>query len=379
MKRFLKWFRGYIKATDKLLFLLCVIASLYGIVLIASSTGGFSSSQTIIQIVATVLGIGIFILVSSIDTDTFTDNSRIIYILSVALILTLIKWGVQDDTGNRAWLRFGSVGIQPAEIVKVTYAIVLVKVFISAKERHGLNSPLTILKTAAVFGVLFVLIVAISSDLGSALIYLFMFIVMLFAAGISLWWFAAGFGVIVALAPLLWKFVLRQDQKDRILAPYDPSIDPTGLNILWQSNQSKAAIANGGFTGQGLFHGTMTQSGSVPQQSTDFIFTVAAEELGFIGCIAIAVILLIIIARCVYVGVKSNYTLGYLLSFTIAAMLLSQMLINIGMCLGLTPVVGLTLPFFSYGGSSVITSWTAMGLIAGIKMRPKPESFRNYY
>ena len=380
MKRFFLWLGRYLKQTDKVLLILCLLASTYGIVLIASVTGGFSSSSTIIQIVATVLGVGLFILFSSFDTDTLTDNARLLFILSVLFLLTLIPFGEgYDDTGNRAWLRFGRIGIQPAELIKVTYAITLAKVFVSAREKHGINSPLTILKTAAVFGVLFVLIVVISSDLGSALIYLFMFIVLLFAAGVSLWWFAAGAGALVAIAPLLWNFVLRTDQKDRIMAPYFPSVDTSGLGILWQTNQSKAAIANGGFIGQGLFHGTMTQSGSVPQQYTDFIFTAAAEELGFIGCIAVAVILLLIIARCVYVGIKSNYSMGYLLCFVFGAMLLSQMLINIGMCLGLTPVVGLTLPFFSYGGSSVITSYAAMGIVAGIKMRPKPESFRYSY
>ena len=379
MKRFFFASLQYFKKTDSFLLIISLISSIYGIILIGSSTGSFSSSQSIIQIAATIIGIGLFVMFSLIDIDIFADKSKWMYVFCILFICTLIPWGVADNTGNRAWLRFGAVGVQPAEIVKIPYAIVLAKTLIQAKEKHGVNSPLTIIKSVIVFAILFVLIIVISSDLGSALVYFFMFAVVLFLGGVSLWWFAAGAGILAALIPIIWTQFLSENQINRILAPYDSSIDPTGLEVTWQANQSKAAIANGGLTGQGLFHGTMTQSGSVPQQHTDFIFSAAGEELGFIGCMVIVALLVIIIARCVYVGVKSNYSLGLLFCSAIGAMFLFQTLENIGMCLGLTPVVGLTLPFFSYGGSSVITNYAAIGIVAGIKMRPKPASFRRLY
>jgi rod shape determining protein RodA len=377
LKRFFLWLGRYLKQTDKVLLILCLLASTYGIVLIASVTGGFSSSSTIIQIVATVLGVGLFILFSSFDTDTLTDNARLLFILSVLFLLTLIPFGEgYDDTGNRAWLRFGRIGIQPAELIKVTYAITLAKVFVSAREKHGINSPLTILKTAAVFRG------AVRADrgdflrLGSALIYLFMFIVLLFAAGVSCGGLPPG-PVPWSLSPRCcgtW-FCARSEGPDH--GPYFPSVDTSGLGILWQTNQVGRHRQRRVYR-TGLFHGTMTQSGRCPSSTRLYLYGrrrgAGLYRLHRRGRDPASD------HRPVRLrGHQVQLLHGLLLCFVFGAMLLSHMLINIGMCLGLTPVVGLTLPFFSYGGSSVITSYAAMGIVAGIKMRPKPESFRYSY
>ena len=228
------------------------------------------------------------------------------------------------------------------------------------------------------FAVLFGLIVVISGDLGSALVYLFIFIIMMFMAGLKWYWFLIAGTSVVALWPIIWEHLMTQNQKDRIMAIYDPSIDPTGLGITWQTTRSKTALGSGQIFGQGLFQGEMTQTGRVPQQHTDFIFSVAGEELGLIGCLVIVILLALIIIRCIYVGVKSNGYLGFLVCIGIASMLIAQTLDNIGMCIGLTPVVGLTLPFFSYGGSSIITLFASMGIVSGIKMRPKSSGMRSY-
>ena len=198
---------------------------------------------------------------------------------------------------------------------------------------------------------------------------------MLFAGGVKLYWFGIAAGAVAAITPFLWNNFLADYQKERIIAPYNPSIDPTGLGITWQANQSKAAIASGELFGKGLFQGDRTQSGSVPQQQTDFIFAVAGEELGFIGCLTIVTLLSIIIIRCIMVGLRSNSRMGMTICFGIAAMLTFQTLENVGMCLGLTPVIGLTLPFFSYGGSSIITLFAAMGIVSGIRMHRNPQIF----
>ena len=135
------------------------------------------------------------------------------------------------------------------------------------------------------------------------------------------------------------------------------------------------ALASGRIFGTGLYQGTQTQSGSIPYQHTDFIFAVAGEELGMIGCLVIIALLTAIIVRCVRTGLRSQSNLGALVCIGIAAMLAFQTLENIGMCIGVAPVIGLTLPFFSYGGSSIITMFAAMGIVSGIKMRPKPTMF----
>ncbi len=370
----------YIKQSDMLLLALCLFSTVYGIILIDSSTRHLSnSSHVYTQIVALFIGIGLYIVFSLLDIDTIADKSKILFVLSILFISTLFIWGVEGDTGNKAWLRFGTFGIQPAEVVKIPFVIIIAKMISDFKERRMLNAPASFLKIALVFAVLFVLIIVSSRDLGSALIYLFIIAVMLFVGGIDFKWLLLA-GVIVAAAIwIAWNSdLLSTLQKERIMAPYDPSIDPKGLGVKWQPNQSRIAIAAGNFVGQGLLNGTLTQAGKVPKQHTDFIFSVAGEELGFIGAFAIIFLLMAIIVRCFQVGIRSNNTIGLLVCTGFSAMLIFQTFENIGMCLGLTPVIGLTLPFFSSGGSSIITVFAAMGIVSGIKMRPKPARFRSY-
>ncbi len=361
-----------------LLLALCIFSAIYGIILIRSATKHMlDNSYVYTQVVSLVIGVGLFVIFSLLDIDNIADKSKILYVLSILFISTLFIWGV-EISGNKSWLRFAGFGIQPAEIVKIPFTIILAKMLSDYKERRTLNAPISILKIILMFGVLFMFIIISSRDLGSALVYLFILVVMLFVGGIALKWLLAGFAIVGAFTPLVWKFFLTEGQKARIMAPYDPLIDPTGLNELWQTNQSKYAIMGGDFLGQGLFKGVMTQAGDVPVQHSDFIFSVAGEELGFAGAIVIILLLMAVITRCIYVGIKSNNTIGMLVCTGIASMLIAQTFENIGMCLGLTPVIGLTLPFFSSGGSSLITMFAAMGVVSGIKMRPKPMRARNY-
>ncbi len=372
----------YIKQTDMVLLSLCLLSSVYGIILIESATRHMSYSNDVyIQIVALFIGIGLYIIFSLFDIDTIADKSKILYVLSILLISTLFLWGVEGGTGNKAWLRFGSgsFGIQPAEIVKIPYVIILAKMISDYKERRTLNAPISILKLALAFAVLFGLIILASGDLGSALVYLFILAVMLFVGGVDAKWILLAAILVAAAIWIAWHSdLLSADQKKRIQAPYDPLIDPKGLDVKWQTNKSKLAIAAGNFLGKGLFKGPMTQSGGVPEQDTDFIFSVAAEELGFAGAFLIVCLLMAIIIRCIQVGIKSNNNIGLLVCTGLASMLIFQTFENIGMCLGLTPVIGLTLPFFSSGGSSLVTLYAAMGIVSGIKMRPMPVRFRSY-
>jgi rod shape determining protein RodA len=203
-------------------------------------------------------------------------------------------------------------------------------------------------------------------------VYLVIFIVMLFAAGLKLRWFGLGLLVFAAASPIFWN-MLGDYQKERILAPYFPEVvDPSGLGVTWQANQSKIALASGGLKGAGLYSGIQSQSDALPFKHTDFIFAVAGEELGLIGCLAIIVLLTAVILRCIYVGIKCNDPKGMLVCMGFAGMLIFQTFENIGMCVGLTPVIGLTLPFFSYGGSSILTLFAAMGVVSGIWFRRKP-------
>jgi rod shape determining protein RodA len=331
-----------------------------------------------VQIGALFLGIALFVLFSYIDIDIIADKSWLLYIFSMIFIYTLEFWGEgAQDWGNRAWLRFLGIGIQPAEVVKVTFAIIIAKMIVNYKERKSLNSIVSLFQILLVFASIFGLIIWVSADLGSAIIFAFMLATMLFIGDVKLRWFALGGTILAALSPLLWN-LMEPYQQLRIVAPFRPDdYDPDRQGVLWQANQSVRAIAGGEFYGQGLGNGRITQAGIIPEQHTDFIFSAAGEELGFLGCMFIVILIIAIISRCFYIGVKSNNSLGLLVCTGLAAKLIAQAFENIGMCLGLLPVIGITLPFFSYGGSSLVTCFAAMGIVSGIKMRPKPIRFRN--
>ncbi|MBQ5749398.1 MAG: FtsW/RodA/SpoVE family cell cycle protein, partial [Oscillospiraceae bacterium] len=216
-----------------------------------------------------------------------------------------------------------------------------------------------------------------SWDDGIALNYILIFVIMAFTGGVGGGWFLAALGTLLVLSPIVFS-KLDTYQQERILVLFDPTIDPMATGIRWQMNRSLRMLKNGGMAGQGLFNGSMVQSGSLSAQHTDFIFSSAGEELGMIGCLLILLILCAIILRCVQVGIKSENYMNRLICLGIAGLLTSQIAVNVGMCLGVFPVVGLTLPFISYGGSSIVTMFAAMGIVSGIYMRPAPDSSARY-
>jgi rod shape determining protein RodA len=373
----------FFREADMFLLIFAVLSSVYGIILINSITRNFppGGNEVYVQIGAMTIGFGLFVVFSYIDIDIIADKSKLIFVFSILLISTLLIWGVGGDEihGRRAWLRFLGIGIQPAEITKVPFIIIIARMIATFREQRTLNSFLSVLQIFIVFAIMFGFVLIVSEDMGTALVYLGILVIMLFAGGLKLRWFAIAAGLLTAMTPFLFDRVLSVKQQNRILAPYIPHIiDPTRQFELWQPDRSIEAIATGGITGQGLGNGRLTQTArAIPAQHTDFIFSAAGEELGFIGCMVIVILLVTIIIRCVYIGAKSNNPLGLLVCTGIAAMFIAQTIINIGMSLGIMPVIGVTLPFFSYGGSSIVTCFAAMGIVSGIKMRPKPARFRS--
>lgn len=380
MKKNFSYIEDFFKRADMLLFFLCLGCAIFGIVLISSASASYeggSSKYILIQVIALLIGITLFVLLTIIDVDIIASNWVFLLVFNILFLLILIPFGQgSEETGNNGWLRFFGFGIQPSEVVKVVYIVLQAKQITYLKEYKNLNSPLSIIQLGAHFVLMFGLIIVVSSDLGSALVFLFIFAAMLFAGGLKIYWFLLAFASVAALTPVIWENFLSQNQRDRILAPYDPTIDPSGFGITWQSRQSKLALASGRLTGTGLFNGPQTQSAALSQKHTDFIFAAAGEELGMIGCLIIITLLVLVIIRCVYIGLKSHSTMGMLVCFGVAAMVFFQTFENIGMCVGLAPVIGLTLPFFSYGGSSLFSLFAAMGLVSGVKYRPKPVKFR---
>lgn len=375
LKKFLPQLRDFVHRADMFLFTMSVICALYGIVVIASATKSYengSAQFVIVQTLALVLGILLFIAMTVIDVDIFAQHWTWLYGLSALLLLSLIPFGAVSDTGNNGWLRFFGIGIQPTEIVKLAFIIVLAKQLAYLKDYKNLNSVTSVAQIVGHFILMFGLILVTAQDLGSALVYFFIFAVMLFVAGVKIYWFIMGAAAIVCMVPIFWTYFLEDYQRNRILAPYDSSIDPDNTGINWQQNQSKIALASGQLTGTGLGEGTQSQSNAIPGKHTDFIFAVIGEELGLIGACLVLLLLMIIVVRCIQVGLRSGSTMSMLVCFGVAATVVFQTFENVGMCIGIAPVVGITLPFFSYGGSSLFSMFAAMGLVSGIKYRPKP-------
>lgn len=367
--------RDFIKKADMVLLLLCIVTTIFGIVVISSATAAMGSSQYVsVQAVALVLGIAIYILLTLIDVDIIAERRELLLIFCVLFIGCLYFWGIEGGTGNKSWLDIPliPINIQPAEICKIFFIVIMAKLM--SVNQNSLSSPLTIGKLGALTLFFFLLIVLVSSDAGVALTYIFIFIIMAYVGGINIMWFVGGFAALAACVPVLWPF-LQDYQKNRILVLFNPSIDP---DTYWQTERSLRYIQNGGISGQGLYNGAMVRGKAMGAQHTDFIFSAIAEELGMLGCVAVLLLLSAIVIRCIYVGIKSENYMNRMICIGIAGMLLFQIVINIGMCLGVLPVIGLTLPFISYGGSSIVTMFMAMGVVSGIHMRPAPDVNARY-
>ena len=379
MKLKLSDIREFLRRADILLFVLCLAASILGIVIISSATRSYNRpSMVYVQIAALIIGIILYFLFTVIDADIIADQWPLLLVAEIVLLLLLIPFGDAGDTGNRSWIRFLGIGIQPSEVVKVIYIVLSAKHISFLRDYRNLSSPLSVFQIAAHFGILFLMILGISGDLGNALIFFFIFFVTMFVSGLKLYWFLFGAAGLAVLIPLAWNNVLSVRQKERILAPYDPTIDPDGYVVNWEPRQARLALSSGRLTGTGLYQGTQTQSDAIDSKHADYIFAAVGEELGMIGCIVVIVLLTAIILRCVYVGIHSRSTFGMLVCFGVASAFTFQTFVNIGMCLGLTPVIGVALPFFSYGGSSLFTSFAAMGLVSGIHYKPKPTRYTSF-
>ncbi len=369
----------FFRRGDLILLFLCVVTTIFGMVIIASATHYSGSSRyLVVQGAALVLGIGLYIAVSLLDVEILAEHRELLLAFNVLFMSLLLVWGVEGNTGNRAWLDLPMlpVNIQPAEICKITFVIALAKTM--SNHRNKLSSVKSMAAITIQTVLMMGLILVISKDAGSAIVFLFIFLVVAFVGGVRAWWFLIGLLIAAAVFPILWKYFVRADQKNRILMFFDPTIDPQGKGVRWDTNRSIAMLSGGGISGQGLFKGAMLQNHAIAAQHTDFIFSAIGEELGILGCLFTLLLLSAIVARCVHVGLKTPNYMNRLICFGIAAILVLQILINVGMCIGVFPVIGLTLPFVSYGGSSVVTLYLAMGLISGIHMRPDPEARSPY-
>ncbi len=381
MHRYLVELKDFPKKGDMFLLILCVVVASFGVVAVTSATSAAKFDGNFryiaIQTAAIILGVIVYALVSSIDLDFLSEHRGLMVAFNTLLLLMLIPFGTDNDSGNRSWLDIPLVPvmIQPAEICKITYILIMASVM--AEHQNNVSSLPSIMHMVLHLGLLVGLNLVLSSDMGVSLIFVFIFIGMTFAGGVSIWWFVAALSGIGAAFPVLWQF-LDQYQRNRILILFDESIDPMGINERYHAKINLQSITGGGLTGQGLFNGNRTQGGNLFAQHTDYIFSSMGEELGFVGCVIIMLMELAIIARCIYVGVRCEDYMRRVVCFGAASALMFQVMINVGMCIGVMPVIGLTLPLISYGGSSVVTIFGMLGLVSGAYARPQRLSHERY-
>ena len=379
MRRALQTVWNVFRKGDLILLLLCVVTSAFGCLCIASATNHQETIRyVIIQAAAIMLGVGCYVGVSAIDLDFVSEHRRVLVVFNIFLLLLLIPFGVDFNSGNKSWLNLPlmPVSIQPAELCKITFVLILASVMASHQQR------ISSVKSVVLMGVhLFILVgtnVLISNDAGVSLIFVFIFIGMAFAGGVSMIWFLIGGGALVVSAPIIWNYLMDEYQRKRFEVLWNPAVDPMGLKERYHSMRSLKSLTGGGLMGQGLFNGNRTQIGALPAQHTDYIFSAIGEEMGYIGCILVLLLLLAIIVRVIQVGARSQNYLRRMVCFGAAMALIFQVCSNVGMCIGVTPVIGLTLPFISYGGSSIVSLYAMLGLVSGVYARPAPRSHELY-
>lgn len=381
MHRFIEELKDFSKKADWVLLILCLVTAGFGLIVIASATNApkfeGNARYIIIQLVAIGLGVLMFALVSSIDVDVISEHRAAMVVFNTILLLMLIPFGTDNNTGNRSWLDFPliPVNIQPAEICKITYILIMASVM--ASHQNNISGIPSVMHMVLHLGLLVGLNMALSRDAGVSLIFVFIFIGMAFGGGVSLWWFALAIGAIAAAIPVVWP-LLGEYQRERILVLINPEFDKMGTGARYHSKINLQSLTGGGLTGQGLFNGNRTQGGNLFAQHTDYIFSSIGEELGFFGCVIVMLLELAIIARCVYVGVRCQDYMRRQICYGAASALMFQVMINVGMCIGVMPVIGLTLPLISYGGSSVVTIFAMLGLVSGAYARPQSLSHERY-
>ena len=385
--------REFFKKGDIMLLFLCLLSSGYGLLLIFSATRYENSYKSVIvQFIGIILGVVAYMLITFVDLQLFIDKHwKPTLIASIILILLLLTPLGLSVGGNLNWLAISKIipgfplNLQPNEIVKLPFILLLSLQITKIQDQGRDISSLPSLIQIGGFTVFMLgLIAVVCGDMGMCVIYMMIFVFMAWASGVKVRWFILVGGGLILAAVILWLFILPDTKwwndyrimRFRVVLDHD--LDP--MNKGYQQTRSLLAIGSGQLFGQGYLQGPYTQSTSpstLPARQTDFIFAVCGEELGLVGCILLLLVLGSVVLRCIWVGRHASTPFDAYVCMGVAGMLLVQIARNVGMCLFVPPVMGLTLPFISYGGSSIITLFAAMGLVSSVKARTLPSWLRD--
>lgn len=351
-------YKSWWRKLDYLLLFLMIILTIFGFIIISSANRENPESNELNrQVIYFFVGLIFMGIFTAIDYELLAGFERYIYVVNVLLLIVVLFYG-KTVMGATRWISLGGFTFQPSEFVKV-FVIISIAVHLS---REDALKPEKLVGTLLYVGLPMALIIS-QPDLGTALVLVAILMVMLFVRGFNPIYILGFCALGIGLAPLF----LKEYQKQRILSFLNPESDPTGSG--WTIIQSIVSIGSGKFWGKGLFLGTQTQLQFVPEHSTDFVFSVVGEELGFVGAASLIILYFILLWKMIRIARESKDMVGSLIATGICAMFFFHIFVNVGMTTGLMPVTGLPLPFISYGGSSLITNMIAIGLLLNISLR----------
>lgn len=380
---------NYFKQFDYPLFAAVLLLSAYGIIALRSALGNPGNADTLLPGISNVwlkqiicLGIGIIaaIVISAIDYKDFKTLGIALYLGSIALLVLVLIIG-EERNGTTGWIEVPFIGgFQPSELAKVAYVVIVPLFFERLKEGKNIGKNAVKL---IIYALLPIGLVLLQPDVGTAMVFVFAFVVLLFIYGIPYKYFLIAIGVFAAAAPVVWLYVLPMKRFDhirsRILAFIFPENDLLGTGL--QVYRSKATIGSGRIFGKGIFHGLQEGPTSslfkVPENETDFIFSVIGEEMGFVGSVIFVLIVFFLLFRIIQISVSARDFYGSYMAVCVAAMLGFHFIENIGMCIGVMPVTGIPLPFVSQGNSSLIANYLNIGILLSVSMRRKKTIFNS--
>ena len=353
--------------------LICTILLVaIGLVALTSATQNSNYEELQRQIMWLVISLPIMIIIIFIDYNFIAKLSPILYGIIIILLIGVLF--TEPINGATSWFNIGGASIQPAEFAKII-CILMLALVMTKIQKNGKDEISRISRLLLVLLIFLVptLLIIKQPDYGTAISFIMALIFMLFTAGIKKRYIIIAILLVVITVPLLYFFILPEHAKTRIDVYLNPNLDPrgAGYNII----QSKLAIGAGELFGMGLFKGNQTQLGFLYPKTTDFIFALIAEEMGFIIAAGVIILYVILITKAIFVAKTAKDDLGSYIAAGIAGVFFFHMLENIGMTMGLLPITGIPLPFVSYGGSSLLSNFIMIGILLGISGRRQKAIF----
>lgn len=363
MKAIFSRIADFFRESDKLLLFLCIVATSYGCLSVFTTTYYKENLRpVIIQTLCMFLGLFAAIVISLFDYEKYLKYWYLFLSVGVILVILTFFIGIAPEgTDDKAWLDLGVTTLQPSELLKISF--ILSFSFHLNKVKDNINKFKTLIPIC-IHGAFPIILIHLQGDDGTALVFLVMVLFMMWAAGVSWKYFLIAFSSALAASPIIYFFLMNEDQRERVKMLFNIEADIQGIG--YQQWRGRVALANGGWFGQGFLKGDLTQAGVIPESHNDFIFCSIGEEFGLIGCLLVIILLGAICLRCIRIARICTNNSGKYICVGVFSMLFAQSVINIGMCTSVLPVIGVTLPFFSSGGTSLLCLYFGMGLALNV-------------